>query len=61
MPNPGTQSVVVDRADEGTITLRRFSRKTHKRLKQWALDHDVSLEHTFNLMAREWLTLKGEK
>jgi hypothetical protein len=51
MPRPKSY----DDKDSMIISFRGFSRSLHKRLKQWALAHDRTLEYTFNHVVREWL------
>jgi hypothetical protein len=58
MPETGKST---DSNGERPIALRRFEKTLHKRLKRWALDHDVSLEQTFNRAIREWLAREEGK
>ena len=52
---PAGRPKTSDESDATRISLRGFSRSLHKRLKRYALEHDVSLEYVFNRAVREWL------
>jgi hypothetical protein len=56
MPRPKSYN----ETDSMMISFRGFSRSLHKRLKQWALTHDRTLEYTLNHAVREWLELQKE-